>query len=112
MSELQGLASKISQQKVTQGSYRKIKVANILPSDSKFPVSEKTKLYRVSMVSLNKTGGEDSLYLADNLKTSKWKITATPIRGTIMDGDGDLSLDYNGRKCHKTKCGTGEQWKQ
>ncbi len=96
MSELQGLASKISQQKVVQGSYRNIENSSILSADGKYPVSEKDKLYLVKL---------------DDVKTAKWTLTATPLDGTIMEGDGKLTLDYNGRKCHKTKCGMGDEWK-
>ncbi len=98
MAELQDLASKISKQKVIQGSYRNIEETSIIPTytNNQYPISEKTKLYTVA--------------LAD-LQTSKWTLTATPIAGTIMKGDGNLTLDYNGRKCHKTKCGMGDEWK-
>ncbi|MBS9779044.1 MAG: prepilin-type N-terminal cleavage/methylation domain-containing protein [Moraxellaceae bacterium] len=109
MSELQGLASKISKQKVIQGSYRNIEESAIFggsgATSNQFPQSEKVKLYSVEL---------EPIAIIDNkakLTSQQWTLTATPITGTIMDGDGILSLDYTGRKCHKTKCGMGDEWK-
>ncbi len=98
MAELQDLSSKISKQKVIQGSYRNITATDIVPAppQNKYPVSEETKLYSVTL-----TG----------LETGKWTLTATPDATSIMAGDGDLTLNYTGYKCHDTKCGTGDQWK-
>ncbi len=98
MAELQGLASKISKQKVIQGSYRNIKEENIIPTytNHQYPASEDAKLYTVALTDLN---------------TGKWTLTATPMATSIMKGDGVLSLNHNGQKCHKTKCGMGDEWK-
>ncbi len=102
MAELQDLASNISKQKVIQGSYRNIEENNVFQKDKDntaikhYPISEKNKLYSVTLTDLN---------------TGKWTLTATPIATSVMQGDGILSLDYNGRKCHKTKCGMGDEWK-
>ncbi len=103
MTDLQGLASEISKQKVTQGSYRNINENNVFPKDSsnqpmkEFPTTDSTKLYTVTIA---------------DLSTGKWTLTATPKQDSMMEGDGNLSLNYDGYKCHKTKCGRGDEWKQ
>ncbi len=99
MTDLQELASKIAKQKVVQGSYRNIDESNIVPAspNNKYPLTDPTKLYTVTIA---------------DLSTGKWTLTATPVTDTIMDGDGNLSLNYDNYKCHKTKCGRGDEWKQ
>lgn len=45
--------------------------------------------------------------LTDN--NGNWVITATP-KGTQTE-DGVLTLEKSGKKCRKTTCGMGEEWK-
>ncbi len=110
MTYLQGLASTIAKQKIVQGSYLNIEEKHIFggngATDNQFPKNETVKLYSVELEPVAVVKWQAKL------ASNEWTLTATPISGTVMEGDGILSLDYNGRKCHKTKCGMGEEWKQ
>lgn len=92
MSELQNIATTIESRKLAQGRY-----SNALLTDlgGDFP-RQGTALYTISF-------DPDPL-------TSEWTIIASPILGTRMAGDGDLTFDYRGLKCRNTNCGTDNEW--
>lgn len=92
MSELQNIAATIESRKLSQGRY-----SNALLTDlgGSFP-SQGTALYTIS-------------FTPDPL-TAEWTITATPILGERMAGDGDLTFDYRGLKCRDTDCGMADEW--
>lgn len=92
MSELQNIATTIESRKLAQGRY-----SNALLTDlgGAFP-RQGTALYTISF-------DPDPL-------TSEWTITASPILGTRMAGDGDLTFDYRGLKCRDTNCGADNEW--
>lgn len=93
MNEIQNIASTIESRKLAQGRYSNALVAGLGGS---YP-STGTALYTISVT--------------PNPLTSKWTITATPVTGNRMAGDGNITLNYQGLKCRDTSCGTGEQWK-
>ena len=99
MSELQNIASEIESRKLAQGSYNAIS-AGIIANFAGTYLVNGNALYTVN-------------FTPDPL-TAKWAITATPIIGSQMAGDGSLSLNYQGIKCRGTgddaKCGTGGSW--
>lgn len=113
MSKLQEMASKIEAQKLAQGSYSNITVTSILGSGvdasgvKKFPEGD-TPYYTVritdgfNVVKTNFPSGSKG----------NWVITATPISGTLMDGDGFLSIVFNGNKCHVSVCGKDDAWRK
>ena len=92
MSELQNIAATIESRKLAQGRY-----SNALLTDlgGSFP-SQGTALYTISF-------DPDPL-------TAEWIITATPIVGERMAGDGDLTFDYRGLKCRGSDCGQSSEW--
>ncbi|MGP9518072.1 type IV pilin protein [Psychrobacter sp. AOP7-C1-14] len=93
MSELQNIAATIKSRKLAQGRY-----GNSLLTDlgGSFP-SQGTALYTIS-------------FSPDPL-TAEWTITAIPIAGTRMAGDGALTFDHRGLKCRDDKCGMNDEWK-
>jgi len=93
MNEMQNIASQIQARKLAQGSYSnalKTGLGGAYPRDN-------NAVYTIAIT-------PDPL-------TDKWTITATPITGTRMAGDGNLTLNYRGIKCRATACGTGEEWR-
>ena len=93
MSEMHNIASQIESRKLARGSYSNDLVSGLGGS---FP-SQGTALYTISF--------------SPNPLTSKWTITATPIVGTRMATDGNLTLNYQGLKCRSGSCSMDEQWK-
>ena len=92
MSALQNIASEIESRKLAQGSY-----SNALKTELEGNYPKKgTPLYTVM--------------IAPDPLTPKWVITATPILGSQMAVDSNLSLNYQGIKCRSTACGTGDYW--
>lgn len=92
MSEMQNIASQIESRKLAQGSYSN-NLTTGLGGD--YPKQD-TALYTVT-------------FTPDPL-TSQWTIQAEPIKGTQMEGDGNLTLNHQGIKCRKSACGTAEEW--
>lgn len=93
MNEMQSIANQIQSRKLAQGSYSnalKTGLSGAYPRDS-------TAVYTIAIT-------PDPL-------TAEWVITATPIAGTRMAGDGNLTLNYQGIKCRATSCGTAEEWR-
>lgn len=93
MNEIQNIANTIESRKLAQGRYSNALVAGLGGS---YP-STGTALYTISVT--------------PNPLTSKWTITATPVTGSRMAGDGAITLNYQGLKCRATACGTGEEWR-
>ena len=98
MSEMQNIASIIQSRKLAQGSYSNTLKAGL---EGNYP-QQGTALYTVAIT-------PDPL-------TSNWTITAAPIKGTQMIGDGPITLNYLNVKCRgsddKKKCGTGDDWRE
>ena len=93
MSEMHNIASQIESRKLARGSYSNDLVSGLGGS---FP-SQGTALYTISF--------------SPSPLTSKWTITATPVVGTRMATDGNLTLNYQGLKCRAGNCSMDEQWK-
>ncbi|MGP9556279.1 type IV pilin protein [Psychrobacter sp. AOP7-A1-24] len=93
MSELQNIAATIESRKLAQGRYSNALITDLGGS---FP-SQGTALYTISF--------------DPNPLTSEWTVIATPIAGTRMASDGDLTFDYRGLKCRDDKCGMDDEWK-
>ncbi len=91
MSEMQNIASQIESRKLAQGNY-----SNSLKTGLEDNYPKQNSLYTVSIT-------PDPL-------TSKWVIKAKTIDNTQMDGDGNLSLNYQGIKCRASTCGSGDEW--
>lgn len=98
MSELQNIATTIQSRKMAKGKY-----SNDLLTDSSgnalagnFPREGKA-LYTITIT-------PDPL-------TPRWMISATPIAGTRMVGDGTLTFDYEGIRCRASKCGLDNEWR-
>lgn len=98
MVELQNIAGNIQSQKLAQGSYSDMTLAKVNSSRDKYPYSG-TALYNITVSEAD-------------LKKGKWTLTATPIAGSQMAGDGNLTLDYKGEKCHNTQCGYDDEWRK
>ena len=96
MSELHNIASEIESRKLAQGSYSTISTAVMNDFDNTDYPSQGTALYTVTVT-------PDPL-------TSNWTITATPVTGSKMAGDGNITLNHQGLKCRDTSCGTGNEW--
>lgn len=92
MSELQNIGATIESRKLAQGKYSNALLTGL---GGNFPQSN--SLYTISF--------------DPNPLTSEWTIIASPIPGTRMVGDGNLTFDYRGYKCRGTTCGTGDEWK-
>lgn len=92
MTEMQNMASEIESRKLVQGRYSNDLITGLGGS---YP-QEGTALYTISF--------------SPNPLTSEWTITANPINGTRMTGDGALTLNHQGLKCRDSACGTGSEW--
>lgn len=96
MSEMHNIASEIQARKLAQGSYSNDLINGL---GGGYP-KQGSALYNVT-------------FTPDPL-TAEWTITATPVTGTQMAGDGNLSLNYQGIKCRVISsvntCGSGDQW--
>ena len=91
MSELHNIASQIESRKLAQGSYSNALIAGL---DGNYP--RQNSLYTVAIT-------PDPL-------TSNWTITAETIDDTQVDGDGDLTLNYQSIKCRDAVCGSDNSW--
>lgn len=92
MSELQNIAATIESRKLAQGKYSNALLTGL---GGNFPQSN--SLYTISF-------DPDPL-------TSEWTIIASPIAGTRMANDGNLTFDYRGLKCRDTACGMDNEWR-
>ena len=96
MSEMHNIASEVQNRKLAQGRYAGMVVTDLTVN---YP-RQGTALYTVA--------------ITPNPLASQWTITATPIAGTQMVNDGNLSLNYQGVKCRIVnttgKCGTDNEW--
>ena len=96
MSEMHNIASEVQNRKLAQGRYAGMVVTDLTVN---YP-RQGTALYTVA--------------ITPNPLASQWTITATPIAGTQMANDGNLSLNYQGVKCRIVnttgKCGTDNEW--
>ena len=92
MSELQNIGATIESRKLAQGKYSNALLTGL---GGNFPQSN--SLYTISF--------------DPNPLTSEWTIIASPIPGTRMVGDGNLTFDYRGLKCRDTACGMDNEWR-
>lgn len=92
MSELQNIGATIESRKLAQGKYSNALLTGL---GGNFPQSN--SLYTISF-------DPDPL-------TSEWTIIASPIAGTRMANDGNLTFDYRGLKCRDTACGMDNEWR-
>ena len=104
MSEMHNIASEIEGRKLAQGGYSVI-------SDS-IKADFATAYPRQGAALYNVTINPTPLTPPDNELTSKWTITAETIDDTQVDGDGDLSLNYQGIKCRAAVCGSDNSWNE
>ena len=112
MAEMQQIASRIESNKINYKRYDRIPLSAVFTGavandgTTTFP-SAGDALYTVSITPINAA--------AARLDGRTWTVSAEPITGTQMAGDGTLTLDYQGKKCRlKEKepaaCGTAEEW--
>lgn len=108
MSEMQQIASRIEANKITYKRYDRIPLNEIFSNTvsgagTAFP-STGTALYNVSISPVS----------GSNLNGRNWTLTANPISGRQMEGDGALTLDFEGEKCRGSgsdqKCGFDNEW--
>ena len=97
MSEMHNIASEVQNRKLSQGRYAGMVVTDLTVN---YP-RQGTALYTVA--------------ITPNPLASQWTITASPIAGTQMASDGNLSLNYQGVKCRivnitTRNCGTDDKW--
>lgn len=92
MSELQNIGATIESRKLAQGKYSNALLTGL---GGNFPQSN--SLYTISF--------------DPNPLTSEWTIIASPIPGTRMVGDGNLTFDYRGLKCRDSACGMDNEWR-
>lgn len=92
MSELQNIGATIESRKLAQGKYSNALLTGL---GGNFPQSN--SLYTISF--------------DPNPLTSEWTIIASPIAGTRMANDGNLTFDYRGRKCRDSACGMDNEWR-
>lgn len=96
MSELHNIATEIQNRKLSQGSYSAISTSVMSDFDNKDYPSQGTALYKVTVT--------------PKPLTSKWTIKATPVTGSRMAGDGNITLNHQGLKCRDTSCGLESEW--
>ena len=108
MAEMQQIGSRIEANKITYKRYDRIPLNEIFANTvtgntTNFP-NVGTALYAVSIRSVDGTAFDDR----------DWLLTANPISGTQMEGDGVLTLNFEGEKCRgsgaKRVCGFGDEW--
>lgn len=96
MTELQNIGNQIESKKLAAGSYASVSTTGLTGS---YPRSG-SALYTVT--------------ITPSPLTSAWTVTATPIAGQQMAGDGVLSLEASGKKCRNVNnvstCGRGDEW--
>ncbi|WP_201629287.1 type IV pilin protein [Psychrobacter maritimus] len=102
MSDMQNIASEIESRKLAQGSYSVISAGVKTDFAIAYP-RQGTQLYDVTINPIPLTP-------PDNTLTSKWIITATPKANSQIINDGILTLNYQGIKCRRNVCGTGDEW--
>lgn len=107
MTELTAMGGQIEAVKLAKGSYKTIKDNDTAKYTSAFPKSG-SPLYNTSIEFTNQENNDKVI--------ASWKLTATPIAGSMMADDGILSLDSKGIKCREPagktkKCGTNNEWK-
>lgn len=96
MTELMAMGSRIEAVKLAQGTYSRVNTGDY---QGNFPRTG-TALYTTAMTPIEEGG-----------RIRGWTLTAIPISGTIMAGDGNLTFDSQGVKCRANKCGTSNEWK-
>ncbi|WP_201548512.1 type IV pilin protein [Psychrobacter sp. Pi2-1] len=105
MSEMQQIAGRIESNKINYKRYDNIPLSAIFSGtvaadgSVNFP-SSSTALYIVTVTPNDAT----------TLTSKDWTVTAAPITGTRMAGDGNLTLDSTGEKCRGTTCGVDDEW--
>nr|WP_317199489.1 type IV pilin protein [uncultured Psychrobacter sp.] len=96
MSEMHNIASDVQTRKLAQGNYADMDVTDLTVN---YP-RQGTALY--------------TLAITPDPMTNQWLITSTPIAGTQMASDGNLTLNYQGVKCRvisgTNTCGTDDEW--
>ena len=96
MTELQNIGSQIESRKLAAGSYASVSRSGLTGS---YPRSGPA-LYTIA--------------ITPSPLTSAWTVTATPVAGQQMAGDGILSLEASGKKCRNVNnvstCGRGDEW--
>ncbi len=112
MTELQNIASRIQSQKLAMGSYNDVQLTKIYSGavtngTTVYPTSG-TAIYNISIWDTD-TGTAVKITSA-NLATPNWELRANPITTTIMQNDGQLTLNDKGIKCRNTACGTNDEW--
>lgn len=108
MAEMQQIGSRIEANKITYKRYDRIPLSEIFSNTvsgagTTFP-STGTALYNISISPVS----------GSNLNGRNWTLTANPILGTQMEGDGVLTLNFEGEKCRGSgsdqKCGFDNEW--
>lgn len=90
MTELQNIANTIESKKLALGSYNNIKIAD-LPLGS-FPKTG-TAIYTLGITPTT------TIEKHQVIGSAQWQLSAEPITGTQMQGDGVLTLSADGTKC-------------
>ncbi len=115
MGEMEQIASRIAANKITYKRYNNIPLNEVYSSSvtgtsTTFPNSGEA-LYTISIETLDNATPPNA---TAGLSNGNWLLTATPITGAAMAGDGDLTLNYLEERCRikgtDKKCGKGEEW--
>ena len=115
MGEMEQIASRIAANKITYKRYNNIPLNEVYSSSvtgtsTTFPNSGEA-LYTISIETLDNATPPNA---TAGLSNGNWLLTATPITGGQMAGDGDLTLNYLEERCRikgtDKKCGKGEEW--
>ena len=115
MTEMQQIGSRIEANKITYKRYDRIPLNEIYSNSvtgtaTTFPNSGEA-LYTISIETLDNATPPNA---TAGLLGGNWLLTAAPIPGTQMEGDGVLTLDFEGEKCRgsgtEQVCGFGDEW--
>lgn len=115
MTEMQQIGSRIEANKITYKRYDRIPLNEIYSNSvtgtaTTFPNSGEA-LYTISIETLDNATPPNA---TAGLLGGNWLLTAAPISGTQMEGDGVLTLDFEGEKCRgsgtEQVCGFGDEW--
>lgn len=115
MTEMQQIGSRIEANKITYKRYDRIPLNEIYSNSvtgtaTTFPNSGEA-LYTISIETLDNATPPNA---TAGLLGGNWLLTAAPISGTQMEGDGVLTLDFEGEKCRRSGteqvCGFGDEW--